>query len=66
MKILDLFLFQLEMQTWAAASRLNQPIMFQDRNVDDVQDGYVKFDPRRHKYVTVTRKRTDIAVQVTS
>ncbi|PNF18221.1 hypothetical protein B7P43_G17753 [Cryptotermes secundus] len=53
----------LEMQTWAAASHLNQPVMFQDRNVDDVQDGYVKFDPRRHKYVTVTRKRTDIAVQ---
>lgn len=66
MKILDLCLFQLEMQTWAAASRLNQPIVFQDRNVDDVQDGYVNFDPRRHKYVTLMRRRTDVAVQVTS
>jgi hypothetical protein len=65
-KILDLCLFQLEMQTWAAASCLNRPIMFQDRNVDDVQDGYVNFDPRRDKYVTVMRRRTDVAVQVTS
>jgi uridine kinase len=65
MTILVLCLFQLEMQTWAAVSRLNQPIEFQDHNVDDMQDGYVNFDPRKHKYVTVMRRRTDVAVQVT-
>jgi hypothetical protein len=54
------------MQTWTAINHLNQPIAFQDRNVDDVKDGYVKFDPRKHKYMTVMRSRTDIAVQVTS
>jgi hypothetical protein len=40
--------------------------VFQERNVDDVQDGYVNFDPRKQKYVTVMRRRTDVAVQVTS
>lgn len=58
-------MFQFEIQTWTAVSHLNQPIVFQNRNVDDVQDGYVNFDPRQHKYVTVMRRRTDVAVQVT-
>jgi hypothetical protein len=62
---LDLCLFQFEMQTWTASSHLNQRIAFQDRNVDDAKDGYVKFDPRKHKHVTVMRRRTDVAVQVT-
>lgn len=61
----ELCLFQFEIQAQTAFSRLNQPVMFQDRNVDDVQDGYVNFDPRKHKYVTVMRRRTDVAVQVT-
>jgi uridine kinase len=65
-RCLDLCLFQFEIQAQTAVSRLNQPVVFQDRNVDDVQDGYVNFDPRKHKYVTVMRRRTDVAVQVTS
>jgi hypothetical protein len=65
MNILDSSLFQFEMQSWTAVSRLNQPIAFQDRNVEDVQDGYVNFDPRKYKYMTVMRRRTDVAVQVT-
>jgi len=40
--------------------------MLQDRNVNDVKDGYVNFNPRKQKYVTVMRRRTDVAVQVTS
>lgn len=53
------------MQTLTSVSHLNQPIAFQDRNVDDVKDGYVNFDPRKYMYVTVMRRRTDVAVQVT-
>jgi uridine kinase len=62
----ELCLFQFEIQAQTAFSRLNQPVVFQDRNVDDVQDGYVNFDPRKQKYVTVMRRRTDVAIQVTS
>jgi len=40
--------------------------MLQDRNVNDVKDGYVNFNPRKQKYVTVMRRRTDVAVQVIS
>jgi uridine kinase len=59
-------LFQFEIQAQTAISRLNQPVVFQERNVNDVQDGYVNFDPRKQKYITVMRRRTDVAVQVTS
>lgn len=59
-------MFQFEIQAQTAFSRLNQPVMLQDRNVNDVKDGYVNFNPRKQKYVTVMRRRTDVAVQVTS
>lgn len=59
-----LCLFQFEIQAQTAVSHLNQPVVFQDRNVDNVQDGYVNFHPRKHKYMTVMRRRTDVAVQV--
>jgi len=62
----ELCLFQFEIQAQTAFGRLNQPVVFQDRNVDDVQDGYINFDPRKQKYVAVMRRRTDVAVQVTS
>lgn len=56
--------FQFEIQTWIAVDRLKQPVAFQDRDVDDMRDGYVNFDSLHHKYVTVMRKRTDVAIQV--
>ena len=59
-------MFQFEIQAQTAFSRLNQPVMLQDRNVNDVKDGYVNFNPRKQKYVTVMRRRTDVAVQVIS
>ncbi|XP_021939103.1 WD repeat-containing protein 63 isoform X3 [Zootermopsis nevadensis] len=52
-----------EIQTWIAVDRLKQPVAFQDRDVDDMRDGYVNFDSLHHKYVTVMRKRTDVAIQ---
>jgi hypothetical protein len=58
-------LFQFEIQRRIAVDRLNQPVVFQDRNVGDVRDGYVSFDSRCKNYVTVMRRRTDVAVQVT-
>ena len=59
-----IYLLQLEIETIIIASGLYKPAKFQNQDPGDSRDGYVHFEPNKDKFVTVTRKRVDVAVQV--